>query len=79
MLNECIFQRFESRRGFEECSYHKRTDMMFCTHVVKKAQKMQSCINGNTEYSFQGNTVLLKEGFFLIMFKLQLPIFSTIL
>jgi len=64
MLNEYIFQRFESRRGFEECTDHKRTDMMFCIRVVKKAQKTQSCINGSIEYSFQGNTVPLKEGIF---------------
>lgn len=64
MLNEYIFQRFESRRGFEECTYHKRTDMMFCIRMVKKAQKKRSCINGSIEHSFQGNTVPLKEGFF---------------
>lgn len=64
MLNECVFQRFESSSRFEECTYHKRTDMMFCIRVVKKAQKMRSCINGSVEYSFQGNTVPLKEGFF---------------
>lgn len=37
---------------------------MFCVRVVKKALKMWSCINGSIEYSFQGNTVALKEGFF---------------
>lgn len=37
---------------------------MFCIHVVKKALKMRSYINGTIEYSFQGNTVPLKEGFF---------------
>lgn len=49
MLNECIFQRFKSRRGFEECTYPKRTDLMFCVRVVKKAQKMRSSINGRIE------------------------------
>lgn len=42
MLNEGIFPIFESRRGFEECTFHKRTEMMFCICVVKKAQKMQA-------------------------------------
>lgn len=64
MLCEYLFQRLKSWRGFEECTYHKSTNMMFCVRVVKKALKMWSCIKGALNIAFKEIPYHLKKDFF---------------